>query len=315
MHISKVSFDKIQALSFKDVFYQQNYHQLKEFISFEPTLNGLEEAMAARKALPVDRVLLVKVLADHYAGYQTSEKQYQNIYKLKEAETFTVTTAHQPGLVGGPAYYFYKMFSVIHLARKLNIQHPDKHFVPIFINGSEDHDFEEVRSLQLFGKTITWQTGQKGPVGRFTVEGLDKVVAEIAEIFGKNPVADKIVELFENALKSSKSYNEFVFRWLNDFFKEQGLIVLNMDDTRLKRAFIPIIEKEITQRISENLVNETQIKLGKFGFKPQAFARDINLFYIEGTSRERIYFDNGNYRINNADHIYYENDIIKLSKN
>ena len=113
MHISKVSFDKIQALSFKDVFYQQNYYQLKEFISFEPTLNGLEEAMAARKAFPVDRVLLVKVLADHYAGYQTSEKQYQNIYKLKETETFTVTTAHQPGLAGGPAYYFYKIFSII----------------------------------------------------------------------------------------------------------------------------------------------------------------------------------------------------------
>jgi bacillithiol biosynthesis cysteine-adding enzyme BshC len=312
MHISKVSFDKIQALSFKDVFYQQNYLQLKEFINFEPTLHGLAEAMETRKEFPVDRDLLVKVLADHYAAYQTSEKQYQNIYKLKEAETYTITTAHQPCLAGGPAYYFYKIFSVIHLARKLNIQYPDKHFVPVFINGSEDHDFEEVKSLQLFGKTITWHTEQKGPVGRFSVEGLDQVVAEMGEIFGKNPVANKIIDHFENALKSSKSYNEFVFQWINDFFKEHGLIVLNMDDARLKLAFKPIIEKEITQRISETLVNETQVRLGKFGFKSQAFARDINLFYIDGTSRERLYFDNGNYRINNADQIYSETEILKL---
>lgn len=73
MHISKVSFDKIQALSHKDVFYQQHYQVLKDFIAFEPTMEGLEQAIAARQKYPVDRTLLVNVLASHYENYKTSE--------------------------------------------------------------------------------------------------------------------------------------------------------------------------------------------------------------------------------------------------
>ena len=41
--------------------------------------------------------------------------------------------------------------------------YPDYHFVPIFWMASEDHDFEEIKSVSLFGKTINWETEQTGP--------------------------------------------------------------------------------------------------------------------------------------------------------
>lgn len=312
MHISRVSFEKIHALSYKDVFYQDQFHQLSKFINFEPTLEGLGQAVEARKDFPIDRSLLFSVLSDHYSQYPASDKQNKNIQRLKETSTFTIVTAHQPSLVGGPAYYFYKIFSTIHLATKMNELYPDLHFVPVFISGSEDHDFEEVKSLQLFGKSITWDTDQTGPVGRFNIEGLGQVVNQVTEILGKSPKAADVVAMLESAMTNAKSYNDFVFQWLNDFFKEHGLIVLNMDDARLKRAFIPILEKEITQRISEGLVNQTQEYLQQLGFKPQAFARDINVFYIDGPSRERLFFEDGLYKVNNTSLSFHESEIIEL---
>ncbi|MBK8627696.1 MAG: bacillithiol biosynthesis cysteine-adding enzyme BshC [Saprospiraceae bacterium] len=312
MHISKVSFDKIQALSHKDVFYQQHYQVLKDFIAFEPTMEGLEQAIAARQKYPVDRTLLVNVLASHYENYKTSEKQYHNIYKLKEDNTYTIVTAHQPSLAGGPGYYFYKIFSTIHLAAKLSAKYPEYHFVPVFISGSEDHDFDEVKSLQLFGKTITWDTIQSGSVGRFNINGLDQVTNQIAEILGTGKKAQEISQIFTSALDNAQSYNDFVFLWLNDFFKDNGLIVLNMDDARLKKSFAPILHREITQKISENLVHQTQEQLSKFGFKPQAFARDINVFYIDGASRERLYFEDGLYKINNTNLSFDESQIVQI---
>ena len=176
MNISKVSFDKIQSLAYKDVFYQHNSHQLKEFIQFEPTAEGLKDAIKSRLQYPIDRSLLINTLTSQYANLVTSESQYQNIYKLKDENTFTMITAHQPALFGGPAYYFYKIFSVINLSNQLNEQHPNCHFVPVFINGAEDHDFDEIKSVNLFGKTITWDADQSGPVGRFSTLLLDKTL-------------------------------------------------------------------------------------------------------------------------------------------
>lgn len=315
MHLSYVSFDKVKALNFKDVYYQQHFPKMEDFYHFAPTLEGLSHAIEARKNFPVQRRLLVEVLTSHYTKIQPSEKQLFNISKLAEDTTFTIVTAHQPSLMGGPAYYFYKIFSTLHLAKKLKETYPSYHFVPLFINGSEDHDFDEVKSLQLFGKKISWETDQKGSVGRFMTTGLEGVVTELVEILGPNPKAQRLSEIFTNALSGAKTYNDFVFSWLNAFLGDYGLIVLNMDDVRLKKSFIPIFTKEITERISEKLVHETQEKLQKIGFKPQAFARDINIFYLDGTSRERIYYQAGVYKVNNSDLTFDEGQILEELNN
>lgn len=80
------------------------------------------------------------------------------------------------------------------MAAKLSAKYPEYHFVPVFISGSEDHDFDEVKSLQLFGKTITWDTIQSGSVGRFNINGLDQVTNQIAEILGTGKKRRKLVK-------------------------------------------------------------------------------------------------------------------------
>ncbi|MCZ2101466.1 MAG: bacillithiol biosynthesis cysteine-adding enzyme BshC [Chitinophagales bacterium] len=313
MRISKTPFNKINKLAYKDIYYQEQYQHLKSFYQYEPTFDGIKAAIEGRKNFPVERALLSEVLQDQYKNIDKSASQDLNIQALKDDKTFTIVTAHQPSLLGGPGYYFYKMFSIINLTSKLNQELPDYKFIPVFINGSEDHDFDEIKTINLFGKSITWDTPQSGSVGRFSTENLDTAIEALISILGKSPKAEQIGEIFKDAFSKANNYNDFVAHWVNAFFKDYGLLVLNMDDKRLKAAFIPVMEREITERISLPLVTATQEALEKeHKFTPQAFVRDINLFYINNHSRERIYFEDDRFKINNSDLSFTKEEILNL---
>src|SRR4030095_773121 len=66
----------------------------------------------------------------------------------------------------------------------------------------------------------------------------------------------------------------------------------------LKHAFAPIMEKEIREHFSIKYVSETQKELEKAGFKPQAYCRQVNLFYMTDDLRERLDpYENGIIRV------------------
>ncbi len=311
MRVSHIPFEKIQSLSFKDVTYQAQPEWISSFIRFTPDLEGLKKAVVARKDFNTDRSLLVSVLEEQYRNMDEATLVHQQIALLGNENTFTVITAHQPSLFGGPAYYFYKIFSAINLAETLKREMPQHHFIPVLINGGEDHDFDEVKSLKLFGKTLAWETDQKGSVGRFRTEGLEEVFQELSQILGENETASGLRGIFQASLQHADSYNDFVLRWVHAIFGKYGLVMANMDNPHLKKSFIPYMERELLHRESERLVMETQERLQMFHFKPQAFPRDINLFYMMDGLRERIVFENGSYQVQHTDLSFSENEIIE----
>lgn len=301
MYHIEIPFADVPHFNFKDKFYQAQIKEIKDFISYTPELDTIKEATKGRKNKDVDRDLLYNFLVEEYSKTYTSPQQNFNIERIKESNTFTIATAHQPCLFGGPAYYFYKIFSTIHLAESLNKAHPECYFIPVFVNGGEDHDFEEVNHLNLYGKKVEWTTQQRGSVGRFSLEGLDTALEQLKDVVGNSESGLEFVTLLSHALAQSKDYNEFVFRWVNAYFNKWGLLVVSMDDKRLKAAFRPYMKKEIFQMPSQSLVEETQNKLAAFGFKPQAHAREINIFYLGDGFRERIVNEDGVFMINNTD--------------
>jgi bacillithiol biosynthesis cysteine-adding enzyme BshC len=311
MRTSHIPFEKIQSLSFKDVTYQAQPEWISSFIRFTPDLEGLKKAVVARKDFSADRSLLVSVLEEQYRNLDETTLVNQQIALLGNENTYTVITAHQPSLFGGPAYYFYKICSAINLVETLKKEMPQYHFIPVFINGGEDHDFDEVKSLKLFGKTLAWETDQKGSVGRFRTEGLEEVFQELSVILGENDTASGLRGIFQTSLQLAESYNDFVLRWAHALFGKYGLVVANMDNPRLKKTFIPYMERELLHRESERLVLETQERLQQFHFKPQAFPRDINLFYMMDGIRERIVFEDETFKVQHTDLSFTENEIIE----
>ena len=107
--------------------------------------------------------------------------------------TFTVTTGHQLNLFTGPLYYIIKILSAIKLTQQLKEKHPDFQFVPLFISGGEDHDFEEINHVNLHRNKLTWDTQQKGPVGRFSTSDMESFLEEVKKTISSD-LAKKLID-------------------------------------------------------------------------------------------------------------------------
>jgi bacillithiol biosynthesis cysteine-adding enzyme BshC len=88
------------------------------------------------------------------------------------------------------------------------------------------------------------------------------------------------------------------------------LVILDADNSELKREFIPYIKEELVHQTANKTVLETLQKLKEYPV--QVNPREINLFYIEDNLRERILFEDGKYKINNTKITFSENGILEL---
>ncbi len=310
MTVKKIAFDHVTAFTNRDIAYQNTPAIFQDFYAFSPDINGLKMAIAERKKYAIDRLSLHAEIKRQYAGHRPSVLQEKNIESLLNDNTFTVTTAHQPALFGGPMYYIYKIISVINLAESLS-KSTSQTIIPVFINGSEDHDFEEVNHFTVFGKDLSWDNFQGGPVGRYSTEGLSEIIDSAATILGDKPDALHIIDVLKKSLNSATNYNGFVFNFVNALFKEWGLLVINMDNKAFKAIFAPVMKEELVHQPSAELIRKTQTRLHELGFAEQAHARDINLFYMKDGLRERIVKEASSYTINNTALQFSETSILK----
>jgi bacillithiol biosynthesis cysteine-adding enzyme BshC len=84
-----------------------------------------------------------------------------------------------------------------------------------------------------------------------------------------------------------------------------------MDHPKLKARFLQIMKRELFQRPSMSLIKGEQKKLEELGYKPQALARDINLFYLTEDFRERIEWNGDHFEIVNQDLTFTEDEMIE----
>ncbi|MEM8907956.1 MAG: bacillithiol biosynthesis BshC, partial [Bacteroidota bacterium] len=165
MQVYKIPFSDVPQLSARDKAYAAEHEGLRAFYKYPVSIEAFAQVIKDKQATPTDRTLLVNVLKEQYAQLSVEPAVQANIKQLADAQTFTLTTAHQPSLLTGPLYYIYKIISTINLAKRLRDFYPDYHFVPVFITGGEDHDFEEVQNAHLFNRTLTWENTETGSVG------------------------------------------------------------------------------------------------------------------------------------------------------
>lgn len=281
-------FERFPQLSDRDKAYAAGKPELKPFYKYEVKLESFQDAIDAKKQQNIPRTALVEALQSQYSKIHTTEQVRKNITALAEPNTFTIITAHQPSLFTGPLYYIYKIISTIHLTEILNQAYPNYHFVPVFISGSEDHDFEEINHTHLFNNTLVWKNDETGPVGKMSIKSLQPALEELFDILGDSPNAKTLKAMLEAAYQPERTYGEAAIHLVNDLFQDYGLVVVDMSAAALKRLFLPILEKELFEQPSQELVEKAQAQLEEIGYGAQAFARPINLFYLAHQQRERI---------------------------
>lgn len=269
------NFDKVKS------YYKYNFRDKEEYIKI----------FKKRAELQVEkRTVLTEIINRQYSGMNISEKTSKNISLLKQKNTLAVVTGQQLGILGGPLYTFYKIVTAIKLCNNLNERYDDFNFVPLFWLEGDDHDFEEVKSINVLDennnlKKISYEDEapedeNKGSVGFLKLNidinrffgDLDK---ELRETEFKNELISKLKSFYAEGRTFKDAFRDLLF-WIFDSY---GLILFDPQDTEIKNILKPIFKKEISgfREHSEKLVIVSACLEEEY--HAQVKVRPINLFY------------------------------------
>jgi bacillithiol biosynthesis cysteine-adding enzyme BshC len=315
MDIDCISYQKSGYFSKLIVDYLDEKPELQSLYHRSPKLaNFLLQLEEKQQNFPIEkREVLVNSLQKQYANLSTSELTKSNIQLLKKENTFTITTGHQLNLFSGPLYFLYKIISTINLCKELKSAYPSYNFVPIYWMATEDHDFEEINHFHFKGKKILWNKETSGPVGRLSNEGLNEIFAVFEKELGIGKNAEYLKDLFRKSYLEHQNLTDATRFLANELFKNEGLVITDGDDVDLKKIFAPYVEKELTEQISFQKVNDTAKYLESYNI--QVNPREINLFYILDNLRERIVFENNTYFVNNTEIQFTKDAILEELEN
>lgn len=308
-----ISYRKTGYFSSLICDYLEQKEQLTPFYHRFPSIDNFEAQFQEKgKAFPQQtRDLLSVALKKQYAHLTASEETLANIDKLKDAQTFTITTGHQLNLFTGPLYFLYKIIHTITLSRKLNTQHPNQHFVPVYWMATEDHDFDEINYFRCKGQKIQWNREASGPVGELDTLGLSEVLELFSAQLGTSKNAQYLTSLFEKAYVNHDSLTDATRYLANELFADYGLVIVDGNDTALKKEFAPFVQRELFEQVAHKQVTTQTQRLIKVGYKEQVHPREINMFYIKKGLRERIVQEGEGYNINNTEIRFSKTEILE----
>ncbi|KZE76578.1 bacillithiol biosynthesis cysteine-adding enzyme BshC [Myroides marinus] len=311
MPLDKITFQNAGYFSKLMVDYLNQEDNLRHLYNHFPTIQNFKQQIDEKRANypAAHRAVLCQALLSQYKNTKASDKTLDNIHTLAQENTFTVTTGHQLNLFTGPLYFLYKIISVINLAKELKAKYPTDNFVPVYWMATEDHDFEEINHFVFEEKVICWNRESKGPVGRLSTEGLDKVFEVFKSHIGVGTNATRIKELFENAYLKHDNLTDATRYLANELFAAYGLVIIDGDDAELKKLFAPHIKEELINQSAIKEVEKSYATLADYFI--QVNPREINLFYIQDNLRERIIFEDEVYKVNNTSITFSKEAILE----
>lgn len=213
-----------------------------------------------------NRQQLSQALLAYLQRLQAPQASLEQARNLAHPHSHTVVTGQQAGLLGGPAYTFYKAHSARQLARQHN--QPDRPVVAVFWVASQDHDTAEICRTTLLDLDEQWHTLElnlppQHPAGRIPLAPHRQQITELIRACGGNrSVASRLLE----TLGVSDTFSDALARLLLEFMP--GLVVLDPMAPELAPLFVDGLEQEIDQPLaSAEAINHTAQQMRQAGLE------------------------------------------------
>lgn len=283
--------------------YLESAPELETLYNLKPAASSLLQAIDQQAKRSVNRPVLVSVLKEQYAritaaGGKVSPLVSENIELLEKADTYTVTTGHQLNIFTGPLYTIYKIVGTIKAARELSSQ--THKVIPVFWMATEDHDFAEINHLNIGDKTVSWDMDALGAVGRLDIKSIQPALGKVLSSIGVSPFLPDIEQICRNAYLKNKNLADASRYFYNELFGAYGLVILDADEAKLKKEFAGIMEDDILNQHSFPRVSQSNALLEAAGYHVQVHPREINFFYLQNSSRERIIREGAGFKVLNT---------------
>ena len=246
--------------------------------------SAFERAAAAAAAREVPRSAVVDVLLDQHAAFGAGNGAWRNIERLRDPEAVAVLTGQQPALFGGPLYNLYKAATAIQLARRLEGTTGRPH-VPVFWIANDDHDLvavDHVHAVAADGTVvpITWEHGRTQPLGMVRLDrSVETALEQLSQLCPAPGAA-----LAATTFRAGERLSDCFGRFLSATFEDDGLVVVDPADGRLRELGMPRLAAELAYPSPSAAAARTPTEwLQAHGYPPQVALRDdrLGLFHDE----------------------------------
>jgi len=286
LQISDYSFDD---LPFSELFktYINDYQQLSDFYAADPFDDEAIAQKVEQFKFTGDRTKSVKALKAFNQQFDVDQAALTNLDRLQNKEALAIVTGQQMGIYGGPMYTMLKTVSVIHLARKLE-RKVERPVVPVFWLADEDHDYDEVRGLNIINKdglehfSLPPKENPVPTVAELTIpEEIDPMRRELKESMYDTDFSDDLWELLDSCFQPGKTFFQSFGSFISSLFSKHGLVLAGSNYPEIKNITGSVLEESVTEAnaIRQELAAQTT-RLDE-SFHQQVTLYDSNLFYLD----------------------------------
>ena len=249
------------------------------------------------------------VLHEMNASLPSSPARARHLELVAAENPVFLLSGQQLGVFLGPLLTFYKALSLVQTARELE-KESGRTVVPLFWLQSEDHDIDEVNSIQLMASDGTRQRlslpldGLSAPHTsvseyRITTE-IDSVYSKLSTLLG---LADATpLSIFSRHYAPGARYSAAFRGLLAEIFQEDGLLLFDPQHLAISQLAQPVYERALNEldQITELLHTQTN-KLLECGGAEQVHIRSGSpLFFLRKESstgpRFRLLKDGNNFQ-------------------
>ena len=323
-----IDFSDIPGMTrlFLDFMYDfrkvENYYNIN--FREEESYNDLFQKICEREN--PNKTEIVKIIKNQYKSLKVSSKTEQNIELLNDDKTVAIFTGQQLGLMGGPLYTIYKIFTAIKLSEHLSSRFKEFNFIPVFWMAGDDHDFEEISNINLVStdneiKKIIYDDGNelntnRGSVGDVEfLKSINDFKSEISNYIRETEFSDNLISLINNVLEEGLTIKQSFFNLLYQIFDDAGLIIFNPQDNDVKKLLVPIFKKELIdykKHTADLLLISAELDEN---YHAQVKIKPINLFMADETGRHLIEPVEDGYRLKGKRKRISRDELLQILEN
>jgi len=320
--MTSVSFDKLSGstrlfLDFiccSDTAFKYFKYDFKSVSSYIDAVEWIDRST-------YDRGKLASIINDSIKSLNLSGSIKKNLEKLSRPDSLVVFAGQQVGLMLGPMYTVIKALTSYRLAKKIEsvLNRP---VVPCFWMATDDHDFDEIKTVNLLGRSgdcheFSYEPLSLNgdiPVADFILDDkIEEFQSSLSEHFIETEFSPFIKKILNNRYKSGNSVSSAFAGLFADLLGDFGIIPVDPNYPGMKKLFAPVFKKEIeNHKMIFDLYESASQELLNAGYHRQVHksGESLNLFFNEN-GRVNIVHKNGEFHLDGSDKSFTEEQLLE----
>ena len=215
--------------------------------------------------------------------------------RLADPQTVAVVTGQQAGLFGGPTFTLLKALTALKLAARVTREHRVP-CVAVFWIDAEDHDWDEVRTCQVFDESLNLQATAlppRKPADYSTIasvrldDSVQQAIQSLEETLPATEFKPALLEELRSVYKPGAGMADAFGAWLEWVLGSRGLVVYDASDPAAKPLACDLFTRELSMPGETNRrAAAAGADLVARGYHSQVNAADtLALFHVDGGRR------------------------------